>query len=191
VAVVFSKNKSDPLLREFIMEPTLADFGESVSGGGPGRVFKSERGDYWNTLMCYNGTWPTTLARYMSTDLKLNWTLTDKNFATVVNDSTGKPTGAAVGAIAPAMFYALPGAPPGTYIINSHEDELWAAGTYDPSTEKMVVNSSAAYERPVQKWLSRRPRRRTLPPIVSTPATRLRRPRARRVRHRAQPRPQP
>ncbi len=151
VGVAFPKNKSDPLLREFVMEPTLADFGESVPGGDPGRVFKSERGDYWNTLMCYNGTWPTTLARYTSTDPKLlNWTLADKNFATVVDDSTGKPTGAAVGAIAPAMFYALPGAPHGTYIINSHEGEMWAVGTYDPSTEKMVVNSSVAYERPVQ-----------------------------------------
>ena len=149
VAVAFPKNSSDPLLREFVMQPNLTDFGESVPGGDPGRVFKSQKGEYWNTLMCYNGTWPTTLARYTSTDPKLlKWTLSDKNFASIVDDTTGKAIGA-VGAIAPAMFYALPGAPAGTFIINSMEGEQWAVGTYDPQTEKMTVKRSASHERPV------------------------------------------
>lgn len=149
VAVAFPRTSSDPLLREFVMQPELADFGESVPGGDPGRVFKSEKGDYWNTLMCYNGTWPTTLARYTSTDPKLlKWTLADHTFASIVDDATGKTLGA-VGAIAPAMFYALPGAPKGTFIINSMEGEQWAVGTYDPQTEKMTVNRSASHERPV------------------------------------------
>jgi hypothetical protein len=86
--VAFPRNKSDPLLLDFVMEPTLVDFGDSPPAADPGQVWKSDRGDYMNMIAEYENDTSCALARYTSTDPKLlKWRLADPNFATI--DSGG------------------------------------------------------------------------------------------------------
>eukprot|EP01050_Picozoa_sp_SAG11_P007988 SAG11_NODE_683_length_7747_cov_3.047463_5_plen_819_part_00 len=136
-AVAFLKNKSDPLLLDFVMEPELVDFGSSLPGADPGQVWKSEVGDYWNMIAEYEySVQPSSkgscaLGRYVSTDPKLlHWKLVDKSFATIGSDeqldpnqgavepypmladcqaTAGQPP--AVSASGAPMFYPLPGSP--------------------------------------------------------------------------------
>jgi hypothetical protein len=84
-AVAFPKNKSDPLLLDFVMEPTLIDFGDSPPAADPGQVWQSDRGDYMNMIAEYENDTSCALARYTSTDPKLlKWSLADPSFATTI-----------------------------------------------------------------------------------------------------------
>ena len=64
-AVAFPRDHSDSLLLDWVKEPRLVDFGRSIPGGDPGRVWKSRVGDYYNCIFQINSNnasnWSTFL----------------------------------------------------------------------------------------------------------------------------------
>lgn len=104
----------------------------------PGRVFKSEKGPYFNMLCAWAGRAPW--ARYTTTDptLLTGWKLADKAFATDASGAT--PAGGGAG----ALFHRIPGSVDNLFMINMDTGTTFGVGTYDPQTEKMTLRSDHA-----------------------------------------------
>jgi sucrose-6-phosphate hydrolase SacC (GH32 family) len=100
----------------------------------PGRVWKSEVGNYWNMLCAWDGRKPWS--RFMTTDptLTSGWKLADKTFAT--DDAGGTPGGGAG-----AMFQPVPGGSDDLHMLNMDTGTSFAVGRYDPQAEKLKLIS--------------------------------------------------
>ena len=130
---------SDPLLREWLKTQPGPVVFDGVPCSFPGRVWKSQVGDYWNMICAYAGSGKGPWARYSSTDPALmSWKLADVNFTNVHG-----------GAEAGALFHALPGAPSiaeggPTHMISASGGAAVYLGTYNPLTEKLNITSKVA-----------------------------------------------
>lgn len=133
VAIARPADPSSPYLHDWVKTP-----GNPVTWGGgkpcsfPGRVWKSEVGDYWNMLCAFDGRSPW--ARYVSSDKALlKWKMASQQFTV--------PHG--VGAAAGALFHPIPNPVPGgpTHMINGNTGTEFLLGTYDSKTETMNITS--------------------------------------------------
>ena len=111
---------------------------EGVPCSFPGRVFKSQKGPYFNMLCAWDGRRPWS--RYTTSDrtLRTGWKLADKAFATDASGAT--PAGGGAG----ALFHRLPGSEDHLYAINMDTGTSFGVGQYDPRTEKMRLRSDQA-----------------------------------------------
>jgi hypothetical protein len=110
----------------------------------PGKVWKSEVGEYYNMLCSphWTGNWGGSWARYTSTDASLQtWTLADPLF--IIHDSGSPPFGWHIDAASGAMFNPIPNAAAGgpTHMINGVTGQAFWLGSYDPKTEKFTIGN--------------------------------------------------
>ena len=148
---------SDPYLVDWVRPRGNPVVFDGVPCSFPGRVWKSEVGEYWNMLCAWDGRAPW--ARYTTHDptLLAGWALADVDFAT--DASGGTPAGGGAG----ALFHKIRGAADNLYMINLDTGSTFGVGRYDPKAEKLHLRSDASgkaeravldYGAGVYKWVS-------------------------------------
>ena len=134
IEVALPADPDDVYLSKWVKNQT----GSVIWGGGtpcsfPGRVWKSRKGNYWNQVCAFNGSFPW--ARFVSTDPRLmHWKLAASPFVVGIPANATTCDGS-------SMFHRIPGAEAGgpTHMISAKSGAVAYVGTYDSATELMTV----------------------------------------------------
>ena len=133
IAISRPADPDSPLLLDWLTDKSDILVFDGPPCSFPGRVWKSEVGNYYNMVCAYEGG--TVWARYTSSDpALLHWRVAARQFTA--------PRAVGNGLSGP-LFHRIPNAPPGgpSHMINADTGSSFYLGDYDSTSERLNITS--------------------------------------------------